>query len=503
MTSLSTRMAAVATLAVALFFGLIACETREPPSTGVERTRTKPAIFPDYASTVIPPNLAPIRFRIVERGITFRTRIHGDHGTDIVVSRTDPSVPIPEAEWHGLLERNRGGMLRFEITVQDPNGSWRRFDEFEVQVAAESVDNYLVFRRKLPGKAMRQSSIQIRQRALGSFEETVVLDNARLESACINCHSFAGNKSRFMALSYRSLIYGVGTLLVVDGKIEKIPQKFGFATWHPSGDVIVFSQNRLNERGSDTDSQLLYYRRSTRTVHEIPGLARPEWLEDIATFSADGRELYAATARKPWGKAAVEDVADEVLRRGVPTDLVRVRFDIEKDTWSEPEVVVSSSEMGKSVIIPRTSPDGHWLSMRMLDPFVEGKCDIYLVDLRRARETGHFEPKELGLSVGFAQGWHAWSSEGKWLVFSSSRDTGLFTRPYLTYVDDEGRAHKPVLLPVEDPAELRLDPFMYDVPEFVDEPVRVTARSLAHAIRSGTPLKVNAKPTTLEPARYK
>jgi hypothetical protein len=479
---------------LAVFVGIGGCGGAAPPSAGMASAGAAPRIFPDYAATTIPPNIAPIRFVIEEPGAVFRTRIHGDHGAEIVVSRPDPSVPIPVAEWGRLLESNRGGVLRFEVTVQDPRGAWRRFEEFEVRVAPERVDDYLVYRRKLPGQDWRQTSIQIRQRALGSFDESVVLDNARIGTACINCHAFAGNKTRFMSLGFRHFLYGSGTLLAVDGKIEKIPVKFGFTAWHPSGDVVVFAQQtHLSQRGSWVeDSNLCYYRRATRTVRKIPGLSREDWHQDCATFSADGRELYASAGRKPWGATPTRNVPAEILRQIVPYDLVRVRFDIQKDEWSAPETMISSQETGKNIVFPRTSPDGRWLAVRMMDARTESGGSIHLVDLERARATGRFEPKECReLSVGDARGWHSWSSNGKWIVFSSSRETGIFIRPYLAYVDAEGRVHKPVLVPAENPSALGLDAFMYNVPELIDEPVRASARALARAIRSAKFLPVD------------
>lgn len=477
------------TVIVALLAVVVGCKSVPTPPAGVPSIATEPRIFPDYAATVIPPNIAPIRFRIEEPGVAFQTRIHGDQGTEITISRADPAVPIPEAEWHRLLESNQGGVLKFEVTIQDRLGEWRRFKEFEVRVARERVDDYLVYRRKFPGQDWRQTSIQIRQRTLGSFDDKIVLDNERIGTSCINCHSFDGNKTRFMSLGFRHFFFDTGTILVIDGKIEKIPVKFGYTTWHPSGDVIVFQQPRLTSRGSRAEeSDLFYYRRSTRTVRPIPGLAREDWLQDGATFSTDGRELYASAAPKPWGATPTKDVPSEVLRQIVPFDLVRVRFDIDKDEWSEPEVVVSSRETGNSILFPRTSPDGRWLTIRMMDY-------IYLVDLQKARETGRFEPRQCPeLQTGESRGWNSWSSNGRWIVFSSSRETGIYVRTYLTYLDTEGQVHKPVLIPARDPSIRGEDPFMYNVPELIVEPIPVSADELAYAIRSMKFEEVNGYP---------
>jgi hypothetical protein len=289
-----------------------------------------------------------------------------------------------------------------------------------------------------------------------------------------------------MALGFRSFLHGYGTLLVVDGKIEKLAMKAGYTAWHPSGDVLVFPQQSIPPRGSwVADSKLFYYRRATRTLREVPGLARDDWLQLGATFSADGRELFALAAPKPWGTTLLGDAPREVRRREVPYHLVRVGFDIQKDKWSEPEVVISSGQMGKNLATPKISLDGRWLSIRMMDKRAIYEGCIYLVDLEQARQTGRFEPRECPeLRVGRATGWHSWSSNGRWLVFGSSRQTGMFYRPYLSYVDAEGQAHKPVLVPAKDPSAPGLDAFMYQLPELINGPVPVSARELAHVIRS-------------------
>ena len=59
----------------------------------------------------------------------------------------------------------------------------------------------------------------------------------------------------------------------------------------------------------------------------------------------------------------------------------------------------------------------------------------------------------------------------------------MFTKPYFTYIDENGTAHKPFLLPQKDPAFY--DSFMriYQVPELANEPVPITGEGLAHLIR--------------------
>ena len=42
------------------------------------------------------------------------------------------------------------------------------------------------------------------------------------------------------------------------------------------------------------------------------------------------------------------------------------------------------------------------------------------------------------------ESYHSWSSNSRWFVFSSRRIDGLYTRPYIAYVDEDGKVGKPL-----------------------------------------------------------
>ena len=66
------------------------------------------------------------------------------------------------------------------------------------------------------------------------------------------------------------------------------------------------------------------------------------------------------------------------------------------------------------------------------------------------------------------ESFHNWSSNSRWMVFSSRRDDGLFTRPYFTHIDAEGNATKPFMLPQQNPRRFYRELFMsYNVPDFI------------------------------------
>ena len=83
-----------------------------------------------------------------------------------------------------------------------------------------------------------------------------------------------------------------------------------------------------------------------------------------------------------------------------------------------------------------------------------------------------------------ADGYHSWSSNGKWVMFGSRRIDGLFTRLWFAYVQEDGRLCKPFLLPQS--GELLRDTRSksYNVPEFISKPVTVSPRKLLKTVKS-------------------
>jgi hypothetical protein len=66
------------------------------------------------------------------------------------------------------------------------------------------------------------------------------------------------------------------------------------------------------------------------------------------------------------------------------------------------------------------------------------------------------------------------------MVFSSRRDDRLYTRPYFTYVSEDGTFHKPFLLPQRDPLTHYRDILhAYNIPELISGEVQVNPHEIA------------------------
>ena len=94
------------------------------------------------------------------------------------------------------------------------------------------------------------------------------------------------------------------------------------------------------------------------------------------------------------------------------------------------------------------------------------------------------------------ESFHNWSTNSRWLVFSSRRDDGLYTRPYFCHVDAQGRVAKAFMLPQRNPRQFYRDRFLsFNVPDFVTGPVRFDSRQASRLINSDQRTSFGVRPT--------
>lgn len=67
-----------------------------------------------------------------------------------------------------------------------------------------------------------------------------------------------------------------------------------------------------------------------------------------------------------------------------------------------------------------------------------------------------------------ADSYHAWSANGRWIMFGSRRLDGRYTRVYFAHFGMDGKVSKPFLLPQKDPRLNTLRLKSFNIPEFVD-----------------------------------
>jgi hypothetical protein len=466
-------------------------------------------ICPDYSLTVIPPNIAPLNFVVRETGSHYFVKIYSDQGRPIEISSAKPQIIIPGKPWHELLENNPGAELFFDIYVKAENGNWNRFKTITNMIASEEIDSFIAYRKIHPGHG-KWGQIGIYQRNLENYDETIILHNRSFPQECVNCHAFRNNRTDKMLIGIRSSSYGSSAVLVEDGLAKKIGTKFGYTSWHPSGKLAVFSVNKVRQYFhsmkeeirdvADLDSLLAYYLLDSKKVITTPAISMKDRLETYPAWSPDGRNLYFSSAEMFWkNKQKVTPQDYENLKY----DLVRIGYDVERDEWGKPETVISAKDAGKSILEPRISPDGRWLLVCMCDygcfPVYQPSSDLYLIDLKAAKESGEYKYRRLDINSDLSESWHSFSSNSRWIAFSSKRDYGVFTRSYFSYIDKSGKVHKPILMPQKDPEFYDSYLYTFSVPELIAEPVKVTGEKLGKVVRSSVAIPIEMPITMATP----
>lgn len=544
---------AAVVLIVAAAFAVWAINRHEDVSGASDAGR--PAkIYPDYAGVTVPPNIAPLNFHIQEPAGKYQVVISGDpdSGSDrqIQINSGDGNIRIPAKAWHELLLKQQGNSVWVVVYARLDQG-WKRFSRFQIQVATEPIDAYAIYRLIPPIFSLWQD-MAIYQRNLQNFDQRVVLHNERSADAsgknaamgCTNCHTPLNNKTDKMLLQVRpakSSSWQPGMILVQNGKAQRVETRAGkqkpasYISWHPSGELLAFSRNALNQfchadnpesrEVVDNDSDLGLYVISTGKILSDPKISQPGRLETFPTWAPDGKWLYFAStiAWNPDKGVHTERAVH------VRYDLMRVGFDLAKMQFGRLETVVSAQQLGKSISLPRISPDGRFLMFCAHDygsfPIYQNDSDLYMVDLAKLASqepptavsnptdatqasqpaplaVGEAAPVRLTLNSDRSDSYHSWSSNSRWVIFSSKREDGIFARPYICHIDEQGRCGKPFLMPQEDPTFYSRFLMTYNLPDLITEPVKVTDTELVNAINSPPINTPSTMPVTTPSATY-
>lgn len=433
-----------------------------------KRLNEAPVLFPDYAGTTIPYNIAPLNFAI--RSDECRVSVLFEAGTvKFKVEAPDGEVRIPERKWGRLLQEAKGDSVRLTV-ARKKEGRWEVWQPVPLYVAADPVDSYLVYRLVEPGYAL-WNKMGIYQRELESFEETAVFENKMTDYNCVNCHSFCGHDPDKMLFHLRAKLAGTvltdgGEVELLDTKTDKTISAFTYPYWHPSGRYIAFSTNKTTQQLHptqrtevyDTASDVVVYDVERHTVLSVPGLASKASFETFPSFSPDGKSLYYCTAPACLMPDSIGELA---------YSLCRIPFDPDLGTFgTQVDTLFDARANGKSVSFPRVSPDGRFLLCTLSGygtfPIWHKDADLYMIDL----ESGSgFCPETLNSRD--TESYHSWSSNGRWVVFSSRRLDGLYTRPFIAYVGKDGKTGKPFLLPQKEADYYDGLMKSYNIPEFV------------------------------------
>jgi hypothetical protein len=437
-----------------------------------------PRLFPDYIGVTLPPNIAPLNFKIQEPALSYRVELRSTMGPAIAISSASPAIRIPPKAWASLLRANPGQPFYWDISARVASSGWTRFATVTNYIAHEEIDGWLAYRLLKP-IFNYYTHLGIYQRNLASFDQKLILEQNEYNDSCLNCHTPLNRSPNTFAFNIRAGAGKSPMMMVISNQPVHVEKTMGYLAWHPSGRLLAFSANKLSllfhTRGEtrevyDAKSDLGIYRVDSNTFLFPPAIAAPDRNETWPAWSPDGQYLY-------FSSAAPQPVEKFRLYR---YDLMRVSFDLQTGQWGQPELMISAAETGLSVCQPKISPDGRFLLVTLCQngsfPIFKSESDLYVMDLATRKL------RRLEINSDQADTWHSWSSNSRWVVFSSKRIDGLWARPYFSYVDEHGEFHKPFVLPQEDPSFYGFCLNTFNVPELMQGPVTVKERDLARAV---------------------
>ncbi len=472
------------TYLIAAVFLVFSCQFK--PGKINQQVKRKPVIQPDYSEITIPLNIAPLNFYVEEPGDRFLVKITGQNGNAVSTYSKDGTFRFPEKKWKKLLEQNLNGRLNYTVFVER-EGEWLQFESFSQMVVADPVDQFLFYRLLHPGYES-WTEISIMQRNLENFKEHTLVENNVLDQNCVNCHAFNHQNPEDFMLHVRGSHGGTyflegDNLVNVNLKTKGNENGATYPRWHPSGRFVAFSSNKVVQQFhsvaskkievSDLYSKLVLYDREQNEIMDIDVQNSGQFMDTYPEWSPDGQMLYFCRA---------EQIGTEYDYRDIQYDLYRVEFNPETREFGSAESVYKASEVGQSVSFPRISPDGNSLVFTLHDygcfPIWHKEADLYSINLT------DFEVDKLPVNSEFTESYHAWSSNGRWLLFSSKRGDGLSARPYMAHVSATGEAGKPFVLPQKDPRFYEGFVKTFNIPEFSTSAVSFSPGKLRKTARS-------------------
>ena len=270
----------------------------------------------------------------------------------------------------------------------------------------------------------------------------------------------------------------------LDTKTDRTISALVYPSWHPSGKFVAFSINNTTQDTHPVHRTEVYDKASDVVVYDVEkqeivttqALFSKKHFETFPTFSPDGKQLYfcSAPALKVPGEL-----------RDLRYSLCRVSFDPESRTFgSVVDTIFQAETEGQSILFPRVSPDGKYLLCTTTSygtfPIWHKDADLCMFDL----STGAQVPTEEANSPD-TDSYHSWSSNSKWVVFSSRRLDGLYTRPFIAHVGERGVLSKPFVLPQKSTEYYTFLTKSYNIPEFVKGKVKTDTYKLVSRIKEG------------------
>ena len=463
-----------------------------------------PRIYPDYREVTIPVNIAPLTFELDEEADEMVARYKVGDQEIVCADKMQPDMD----DWRSMIDKAKGGAISVDVYVRRGE-QWTHCKPFNVYVSPDSIDSYLSY-RLIPPSFVSYEALTISQRCLENYDESVIYDNMlcgfEKEGQCINCHHYQQYNPERMQFHARQK--SGGTVIAYDGKLKKVNMKNDsilsagvYPAWHPWLNLIVYSTDKTHQNFHTTHSDKIevYDAASDIIAYDVEKGEVTNLENDTTEFEVfpawapDGRALYYCSAHFDRD-SSVSRVSDVINRyQELKYNIYKKSFDPDTRQFGPHELVFSADSLDKSAVLPRISPDGRFLVFTLATygyfHIWHHDADLWMMDL----QTGACGPMN-EVNSNDTESYHTWSSNGRWLVVSSRRDDGTFTRPFFAHIDKDGKCSKPFELPQADPDYHRQFLRCYNIPEFMKGPVTISPQTFADLLKGeGEPVKYVGK----------
>ena len=480
-----------------LFPALLAgCHNATVPEAFAEVNQS-PHIYPDYCDVTIPLNIAPLTFEWDGPADEVVARFRA--GDAEVVCGGDKVQPDMD-QWHTLTANAIGKAIGVEVFVRSGE-QWSRYKPFSIYVSNDSIDPYISYRLISPSYVTYEE-LTLNQRCLENYDERVMVDNmlcsTELSGQCVNCHNYQQydpNRMQFHARQKDG-----GTVISYGGQLRKINMRNDsiisagvYPAWHPWLPLIVYSTNNTGQSFHtrnlnkievfDSASDLIAYDVQKNEVTNIENDSTE--FEVFPCWAPDGKTLYYCSAHFEFRDTVSHDTEVIMRAKEIRYNLYKKSFDPDTYTFGPRQLVYRADSLDRSVTLPRVSPDGRYLMFTIGNYGVfhiwHHEADLCLMNLADGSIRSMDE-----INSADTESYHSWSSNGRWVIFSSRRDDGGYTRPFIAHIDADGRGSKPFELPQADPDYHRQFMKSYNIPEFMKGPVEVKPQDFARLLRNSS-----------------
>ena len=472
---------------------LAGCSSPTVPEVFTD-SKDLPKIYPDYIDVTIPINMAPLTFELDEEADEMIARYAVGNQEMVFADKAQPDMD----DWRSLTEAAKGGAITVDVYARKAD-QWTHYKPFSIFVSPDSIDSYLSYRLIFPS-FVSYEALTINQRCLENYDESVIYDNVlcsfEKDGQCINCHHYQQYNPERMQFHARQ--NNGGTIITYDGHIKKVNMRNDsilsagvYPAWHPWLNLIVYSTNKTHQSFHtmhhnkievyDAESDLIAYNVDKGEITNLENDTTE--LEVFPAWAPDGKTLYYCSAHFEKQDSSLSRVSEIVKRsQEIKYNIYKKRFDPETMTFSPRELVFAADSLGKSATLPRISPDGRYLMFALAEFGVfhiwHHDADIWMLDLSSAAARPMAE-----INSPDTESYHSWSSNSKWVVFSSRRDDGTYTRPFFAHIDKDGHGTKPFELPCADPHYHREFMRCYNIPEFMHGPVTIKPQTFADVLK--------------------